>query len=282
MKALAELLLKKKAVMGVLNLTPDSFSDGNQFMDPACALEHVLKMQEEGMDLLDVGAESSRPGAEEVDEREQLRRLEVFFEKVLPHVKVPVSIDTRHSTVARIAVEAGVSIINDVSALTYDIEGMLSVLHSSEVFYVLMHSRGTPKDMTEHTQYKDLLEELKLFFEEKLAFLKQQGLSLERFFLDPGIGFAKTAGQSLSVLSNLNCLGIFRRPILVGLSRKSFLKPFFGMENRAMGTELAHWIALEQGAQILRVHEVKAARQTIRFFDEYKMERLSKGVGYGA
>ncbi len=268
MHSLASLFQKAPAVMGILNLTPDSFSDGGKYLDSSFALEHVLKMQEEGMDCLDVGAESTRPGAEEVSEAEQLKRLENFFEKILPCMRVPVSIDTRNPRVAKEAFGAGVSIINDVSALSYDEAGMLQLLQESDVAYVLMHSRGNPQTMKQFTHYENIFEDLHTFFEMKLALLDEHQVKRERIILDPGIGFAKEASQSLEILSNFKWMKKFGCPILMGVSRKSFLKDFFGSENRSVGTELSHWIALENGAQILRVHDVKSAKQTINFFKQ--------------
>lgn len=258
------------SVMGILNLTPDSFSDAGKYLDLGRALDHTLQMCAEGADLIDVGAESTRPGAEEVGETEQWKRLEGFFEKVFPHLKVPVSIDTRNPRVARMALKAGASIINDVSALSYETEEMLKLLQESKAVYILMHSRGNPKTMSQLTHYENILGELDSFFETRLALLHEHGVKRERIILDPGIGFAKEAHQSLEILSNLGFMKRFECPILVGLSRKSFLQDFFGSENRSVGTELSHWLALENGAQILRVHDVKSAKQTIHFFKKVK------------
>jgi len=269
--ALEALKIKAPAVMGILNLTPDSFSDGGLHFEPARAMEHALRMQEEGMDLLDVGAESTRPGSEEVSPREQMSRLAFFFEAIFPQLKVPVSIDTRSAEVAEFAARAGARIINDVSGLRREPEGLLALLRNRpELVYVLMHSRGSPREMSGLCRYEDVVAEVKQEMAERLEYLERNGVSKERVILDPGIGFAKQGAQNLELLARLDDFAGMACPLLVGVSRKSFLRPYGGEApaERAVAGELAHFMALQRGAKILRVHEVKAARQTIRFFED--------------
>ncbi len=269
-------------VMGILNLTPDSFSDAGQFLDSKKAEEHVLQMQEEGMELLDVGAESTRPGASEISSIEQLRRLEVFFEKTFPLLKVPVSIDTRNPEVAEFCVKAGVFMVNDVSGLSFETEKMLGLLKSSHVNYVLMHSRGIPSNMQALTEYGDVLKELELFFDQKIRLLQEAGVSKERIVLDPGIGFAKMAQHNLKILSSLERFKKWGCPLMIGVSRKSFLKEIFGNENLKTGTELAHLLALQKGVHFLRVHDVRSAKQTLKFFESFQNDLIQEAeINYG-
>ena len=258
--------------MGVLNVTPDSFSDGGEALDPDEALEKALRMEEEGADLIDVGAESTRPGAKAVPAKEEASRLIPVLRKLISRVKIPFSVDTRKASVARRAVDAGAALVNDVSGFQFDPE-MVAFLASWEGPAVLMHSRGDPKTMGTLTHYESLSDELQLFFDSKLQKLQEEGVSPDRLLLDPGIGFAKEGDQNLKILSQLPRFKRFGRPLVVGVSRKSFLEPYFGPtkhpRERALGTEVAHTLAILNGANILRVHDVKAAKRTIGFVKNF-------------
>ncbi len=270
-QSLDKLFQNEAAVMGILNLTPDSFSDGGDYQDSPRTLDRALQIQEEGADCLDVGAESTRPGAEEISTSEQWGRLEFFFEEVLPILKIPVSIDTRNAKVAEYALKAGAKMVNDVSAFEHD-PCMLELLARSRSFYVLMHHRGDPRTMSRLSRYENCKEEVMEFFEVKLKKLFERGIQKERVFLDVGIGFAKQGAQNMELLAHLNEFKKWNCPLLIGLSRKSFLEEYLGptLHPKERNTELAHFIALQQGAHVLRVHDVKAARQTIHFFQDYQ------------
>jgi dihydropteroate synthase len=259
---------EKVYVTGVLNVTPDSFSDGGLFSDPEKAVEQALRMEEEGADFLDIGAESTRPGAKPVPEEEEVSRLLPILQRLIPRLKIPVSVDTRKATVARRAVGEGAAIVNDVSGFQFD-PRMIPFLRDSETPAVLMHCRGTPEMVME--------------LDRRLEELERAGISRERLWLDPGIGFGKTGNQNVEILSHLSEFKKWGRPLMVGLSRKSFLEPYFGPteqpRDRAMGTEIAHTLAILNGANILRVHDVKAAKKTIQFLETYQHARESeKGV----
>ncbi len=271
-------------VMGILNLTSDSFSDGGLYLDSAIALERALQIQQEGADLIDVGAESTRPGAHEVEAYDQIKILKPLLQKLIPQLKIPVSIDTRHAKVAEFAIDNGVSLLNDVSGFQFD-SAMVGVLQKYPIPLVLMHSRGSPENMNQYAQYEDLLEELDSFFEKRMAFFESLGISRDRIVIDPGIGFAKKKDQNLEILSNLNRLQNHQRPILIGLSRKSFLEDYFGPtlqpRDRSLGTEIAHLIALQKGASLLRVHDVLNAKKTIHFekiVGKFQRPSTSQGI----
>jgi dihydropteroate synthase len=260
-------------IMGILNVTPDSFSDGGLYENPGQAIEYALQMQEEGADFIDIGAESTRPGAPEISVEEELTRLTPLLEKLIPQLKIPVSLDTRKVSVARRAIQCGVSLINDVSGFQFDPE-MIPFLQQTKVFAILMHSRGTPETMSQLAQYESVTEELYSYFDKRLADLEKHGISRERLLIDPGIGFAKMGLQNVEILAGLDRLENFGRPVVIGLSRKSFLDLFFGSPShpreREVGTEIAHALAILKGAHILRVHDVGAAKKTIQFVKEFK------------
>jgi dihydropteroate synthase len=265
-------LSKTVVVMGILNVTPDSFYDGGNYLDPARALDRALQMEEEGARIIDVGAESTRPGARPLSLEEELQRLLPLFKMLGKKLKVPFSVDTRKAEVARKAIEEGASLINDVSGFSFDL-GMVNVLQTNEVLAVLMHSRGTPETMKSLTQYDSVAQDLMSFFEKRLQALGSAGIKRERLWIDPGIGFAKTPEQSLEILSQLRGFKSFGLPLMLGVSRKSFLDEYFGSKDpseRALATEMAHALAILNGANILRVHDVAAALKTARFVQQAK------------
>lgn len=251
--------------MGVLNVTPDSFFDGGRFLEPDAAVERALRLGEEGADLLDVGGESTRPGARAVPAGEELRRVLPVLERLAARgFPVPISIDTGKAQVARAAVAAGAALVNDVGGLA-DPE-MARAVADGGVAAVLMHRRGTPADMQSLASYRDLLAEVKAELAAALGRAVAAGVPPERTILDPGIGFAKTADQSLRLLARLPDLRELGRPLLVGPSRKSFIGHVTGAPaaERLPGTLAAVAAAVLGGATFVRVHDVAAARQAAR------------------
>lgn len=252
-------------LMGVLNVTPDSFFDGGRFLEPDAAVERALRLGEEGADLLDVGGESTRPGARAVPAGEELRRVLPVLERLAARgFPVPISIDTGKAEVARAAVAAGAALVNDVGGLA-DPE-MARAVADGGVAAVLMHRRGTPADMQSLASYRDLLAEVKAELAAALGRAVAAGVPPERTILDPGIGFAKTADQSLRLLARLPDLRELGRPLLVGPSRKSFIGHVTGAPaaERLPGTLAAVAAAVLGGATFVRVHDVAAARQAAR------------------
>jgi dihydropteroate synthase len=252
-------------VMGVLNLTPDSFSDGGRFVDPAAAVARAFEIAAEGADLLDVGGESTRPGSAPVPLEEELRRVVPVLERLRDEgFPVPVSIDTSKAEVARAAVRAGAALVNDVSGLADP--ALAEFVAAAGLPLVLMHVRGTPRDMQARAVYRDVAAEVREELAAVLRRAERAGVARDRILLDPGIGFAKTAPQSLELLARLPELGALGRPILVGPSRKSFIGHVTGapVDDRLPGTLAAVALAVQGGAAVLRVHDVAAARQAAR------------------
>lgn len=252
-------------VMGILNVTPDSFSDGGRFLEPATAVAHARALVAQGADLLDIGGESSRPGATPVGAAEELRRVLPVFEALAGESPVPLSIDTMKPAVARAALAAGASIVNDVAASRSDPE-MARVVAESGAGYVCMHMRGTPATMQEQPAYADVVAEVREFFAERLRWLADHGVAAEQVALDPGIGFGKTLEHNLQLLGGLAALTTHERPLLIGASRKSFIGALAGAppERRLAGSLAAALWAVSQGAQLLRVHDVEETVQAIR------------------
>ncbi|HHI67689.1 MAG TPA: dihydropteroate synthase, partial [Planctomycetes bacterium] len=251
------------AVMGILNVTPDSFSDGGRWTTPQEALERAALMVEEGAHVLDVGGESTRPGAEEVPPAEEIRRVVPVIRALRENLGgIPISVDTRKAAVAREALLAGADWVNDVSALRHDPE-MAELCAGEDCPVVLMHMRGTdPRTMQEGVHYEDPVAEIHAFLRERAAFALQRGIREERILLDPGIGFGKRPGDNLAILKRLSEFRTLGFPLLVGASRKSFIgicldRP---VEERLHGTTAAVAAAVLAGARVVRVHDVKAAR----------------------
>ncbi len=255
--------LSTPRVMGILNVTPDSFYDGNQHLSADAALKHTEKMLTEGADIIDVGGYSSRPGATDITEEEETWRVLPVIEKVVSAFpKVVISIDTFRSNVARRALEAGASMINDISGGDLD-SSMFALVAQQQVPYVMMHMRGTPQTMKTLTQYNHLVKDVLDEFHPKLNRLKEMGV--KDIVLDPGFGFAKTTDQNFELLNQLNQLLVAGKPLLVGLSRKSMIWRTLELtaDEALNGTTALNTIALLKGASILRVHDVKEARQCI-------------------
>ncbi len=253
-------------LMGVVNVTPDSFSDGGRFLDPAAAIAHGRALVGEGADIVDVGGESTRPGAAPVDEEEERRRVLPVVEGLVGAGAV-VSVDTAKLEVARAALDAGSGYVNDVTAFRAA-PGMAELVAGRGATCCLMHMRGEPRTMQDDPRYEDVVSEVKGFLEERLAFAVAEGVSEEKIHLDPGIGFGKTAAHNLEVLRRLPELTALGRPVVIGTSRKSFLgriasHPPRPVDARMPGTIATNVLALAAGARIFRVHDVAPVRDAL-------------------
>ncbi len=251
------LRLERPLLMGIVNVTPDSFFDGGRFCDPQRAVAHALRLVEEGADLLDIGAESTRPGALPVDEQEERRRLVPVVAAVAKAVSVPISVDTSKAEVAKAAIDAGAIMVNDVTALRGD-SAMVGVVAQAGVALVLMHMQGTPDIMQHAPRYDDVVGEVAQFLAERVRYAVDHGVARDRIVVDPGIGFGKTLGHNLDLLANLRVIAELGYPLLVGPSRKGFIGQLTdqSVEARGWGTAGVVALAVEQGANILRVHDV--------------------------
>ncbi len=261
-------------IMGVLNVTPDSFSDGGQFIEPERAVSQAAQMVAAGADIVDVGGESTRPGSSFVSTEDELSRVLPVLDKIRPSDKLRVSIDTRKSVVARAALERGVSILNDISALRHDPE-MVGLAVEKDCEVILMHMRGTPETMNAKPRYTDVVGEIRAFLETRCEFAVREGIKPERIWIDPGIGFGKAPEHNLEILRNLNRFCELGFPVMVGPSRKSFIGHTLGLpvEERDEATAAACVVAVMQGARMVRVHDVKAVAGGIRM-----AEAISKGI----
>jgi dihydropteroate synthase len=250
--------------MGILNVTPDSFSDGGQWQEVSRAVDQGLQLVAEGADIIDIGGESTRPGAVPVSVDEELRRVVPVIERLAAQVSVPISIDTMKSAVAAAAVKAGATIVNDVTAGLFDSK-MADVCAASDCGVILMHVQGTPQTMQQNPYYHDVVSEVLLHLQQRLAAFVAAGVQAERIVLDPGIGFGKTAQHNVDLLRNIPALRSLGRPVLIGHSRKRFLKHVLGreVEERLAGTIGVAIGAAALGADIIRVHEVRAVRDAL-------------------
>jgi dihydropteroate synthase len=268
------LVLDRPLVMGVLNVTPDSFSDGGLYLDPGAAVKHALEMVDEGADLIDIGAESSRPGAEPVSEAEELSRLVPVVQEVCRRVSVPVSVDTTKAAVARQALDAGAAIINDISALLAD-PAMAGAVAKAGAGLVLMHMQGTPQTMQRAPRYGDIVAEVREFLRARMQAAVEAGIAAGQILLDPGIGFGKNLEQNLILLDRLDAFQTLGRPILVGVSRKAFIGEVLGRRagDRLLGTAAAVAAAVLRGAGVVRVHDVRAMQDVVRVIDAIQKHR---------
>ena len=251
--------------MGIVNVTPDSFSDGGLFLEADAAVEHGTALAEEGAAILDVGGESTRPGAAPVSVEEELRRVLPVVEG-LARLEHRISIDTTKVAVARAALDAGATVVNDVSAFRFDPD-VAGLVAEREAHCVLMHMLGEPRTMQKDPRYEDVVSEVKAFLEERLAFATSQGVAEERVWLDPGIGFGKTVEHNLELLRRLDELVAIGRPVVVGTSRKAFLGRLAGGKpesERLPGTIATNVMAFERGAGIFRVHDVAPVLDALR------------------
>lgn len=251
-------------IMGIVNLTPDSFFDGGRLSGPEAARDHALALVAEGADILDLGAESSRPGAEPVTAEEEMARLLPVLE-LLRGCPVPISVDTYHATTARAALAHGAAMINDISALRHDPE-MAGVIAESRCACVLMHMQGTPRNMQHAPQYDNVVEDICAFFEERIAAAEVAEIAREQLWLDPGFGFGKTVAHNLTLLRELATFQRFGLPVLIGTSNKSTIGAVLGAEvhDRTEGTAATVAVSIRAGAQCVRVHDVKAMRRVVR------------------
>ena len=266
-------------VMGILNVTPDSFSDGGKFFDAKKAIDQALKLVEEGADILDVGGESTRPGSDAVPEDEEIKRVLPVIQAAARYTSVPVSIDTTKATVARAALDAGAAMVNDVSALRFD-DKMAEVVAAAGVPLVVMHMRGIPKTMQAGPiEYQDLLGEIRSFLDEALQRAAAAGIEREQVIVDPGIGFGKAPEHNLTIMNRIGELSALGRPILVGPSRKAFIGKVLDKEvdQRLHGTAAAVAASVFGGAHILRVHDVGPMRDVIEVARAIAGERLPEG-----
>ena len=250
-------------VMGVLNVTPDSFSDGGTYVTVAQAVDHARQMQAQGADIIDIGAESSRPGAEPINEREELRRLIPVVEAVRKVVPLPISVDTTKAAVARSAIQAGAVIVNDISALQGDAL-MAQLVAETGVAVVLMHMQGTPQTMQQSPRYGNVLEEITLFLQQRAQVAIASGIRPSQIVLDPGFGFGKLQEHNLRMLAEFETFTTLGYPVLAGVSRKQFIGNLIRqpVHEREFGNAGAVAVAVLKGAHIIRVHDVRAMKDT--------------------
>ena len=258
-------------LMGVLNVTPDSFYDGGKFFDKKEAIKQGIKMAEEGADIIDIGGESTRPGSESISVEDELSRVIPVMEGLVKEVDVPLSIDTYKSEVAKKALEAGASMVNDISALRFD-PRMKNVIKDYEVPVVLMHIKGTPKDMQKNPHYDDLMGEITGYLSEAINVAEESGIDENKIIIDPGIGFGKRLEDNLEIIKKLSDLKSLGKPILVGVSRKSFIGKILELQEneRLEGSLAALAVAIVNGANIIRVHDVKESKRVARIVDSIK------------
>jgi len=256
--------LHRPLVMGIVNVTPDSFFDGGRYCDPQEAVAHAVRLIEEGADLLDIGAESTRPGAVPVDEEEERRRLIPIVEAIAKTVSVPISVDTSKAAVARAALDVGAVMVNDVTALRGD-GTMADVVADAEAGLVLMHMQGTPQTMQQSPHYKDVVSDIVQFLAERAQWAIDHGVARDRIVIDPGIGFGKTLQHNLDLLANLHAFRQLGFPLLVGPSRKGFIGQLTdqSVDARAWGTASVIALAVQEGANILRVHDVGPMKDVV-------------------
>ena len=260
--------LKIPNIMGVLNLTPDSFSDGGKFNKKNKGLKHALEMFNSGANIIDVGGESTRPGSKAINDKLEWKRIEKFIKSTKKNI--PISLDTRKSEIMKKGIKFGVKIINDVSGLNYDSE-TISVLKKYKVPFVIQHSQGTPENMQNKPFYKNELLEIYDFFEQKINFLKSIGIRHNNIIIDPGIGFGKNLKHNMNLIRNISIFHSLGLPILVGNSKKRFIKDISGKndtKNRIGGTVASSIYLMMQGVQILRVHDVNELIQGVKVFKE--------------
>jgi len=260
---------RRPLVMGIVNVTPDSFSDGGRFADPKAAVEHGLELVRQGADILDIGGESTRPGALPVPLEEELRRVVPVIKELAARTPTPLSVDTSKATVARESLNLGASIVNDVTALTGD-PAMVEVVRDNRAGAILMHMQGTPATMQLEPHYEDVVREVGDYFEERLQALTATGLAREQLVLDPGIGFGKRRQHNLELLARLGAFQRFGRPVCLGISRKGFLGRMLGerpVERRLPAALAATCFAMSrQAVQVVRVHDVEETRDAVSLF----------------
>lgn len=267
-------LSQKTLIMGILNVTPDSFSDGGTYFSRASAIDRALQMADEGADIIDIGGESTRPGAEPVSLEEELDRTIPVITELARKLSIPISIDTYKAEVARRALEAGASIVNDISGLRFDPK-MAETIAAYDAAVVIMHIKGTPKDMQVNPHYDDLFGEIISYLKEGIEMARSSGIDEEGMIVDPGIGFGKRPEHNLLIINQLKRFTVLDKPILMGVSRKSFIG--IALDNappqeRLEGTAAAVALSVYNGAHIVRVHDVKEMVRVVRVVDAIKRE----------
>ncbi len=252
-------------IMGVLNLTPDSFFDGRRFPEPEAAVQHAFRMEAEGADIIDLGGESTRPGAQAVPLKEEFRRVLPVLKRLSGRLKVPISIDTYKSEVAERCIQCGAEMVNDISGLYFD-PRMKEIVARHQVPVIVMHMKGTPRDMQKDPQYRDLIGEILSFFRESISRADAAGVPADKIIIDPGIGFGKSFAHNLDILKGLESFKVLGKPIMVGVSRKSFLGKILDLpvDERLEGSIAAALYAVLRGANIVRVHDVAATVRALR------------------
>ena len=254
--------------MGVLNLTPDSFSDGGKFNEKKAGLKHAFNLFELGANIVDVGGESTRPGSKPISEKEEWNRIKTIITKISK--KIPLSLDTRKAFIMNKGIKIGIKLVNDISGLSYDTK-TIDVLKKNKTPFVIQHSQGIPKNMQNKPKYKDALLDIYDFFEEKIKFLRSKGIKHNNIIVDPGIGFGKNLKHNMNLIRSISIFHTLGFPILIGLSRKKFIKDLSGKNDtkeRLGGTIASSLYSMMQGVQILRIHDVNELTQSIKVFKE--------------
>jgi dihydropteroate synthase len=267
---------KKTHIMGILNITPDSFSDGGLFFDKSTAVKRALQMTEEGADIIDIGGESTRPGSETVPAEEELRRTIPVIEAIAKEINVPISIDTYKADVAKRALDAGASMVNDISGLRYDTD-MTKVVSEYKVPVIIMHIKGKPKDMQTNPVYEALIPEILDYLRGSIKLASDAGIPDNMIVIDPGIGFGKTFEQNLNIIHNLQEFALLEKPVLIGVSRKAFIGKILGdapIGERLEGTAAAVAISIINGANIIRIHDVREMGKVAKVADAIKREKI--------
>ncbi len=261
----------KTYIMGILNVTPDSFYDGGRYSSMDAAVEHALQMEAEGADIIDVGGESTRPGASGVSQAEEMQRVVPLIEKLRQRCSVPISVDTYKSAVAQAALEAGAQVVNDISGLRFDAQ-LAATVARYKATIVVMHIQGTPRDMQINPHYDNLIDEILQYLETSVTLALQAGVDTDRIIVDPGIGFGKSLEDNYTILKYLKEFKSLGYPLLVGPSRKSFIGKVLDLppEERLEGTLAAVSVAALNGANFVRVHDVKAAMRALKIVDTIK------------
>ncbi|OGS44655.1 MAG: dihydropteroate synthase [Elusimicrobia bacterium RIFOXYD2_FULL_34_15] len=257
-------------IAGILNITPDSFSDGGKYFKLSDALRHAEKLISEGADILDVGGESSRPGSIVISENEEIRRVIPIIRQIKKKIpKIPISIDTYKSKVAEIAIDEGAEIVNDIFGLGFQNGEMADIVAKKKVSVVIMHMLGTPQNMQKNPRYKNIISDIYRYFEDRIEFAKSKGIRKEKIILDPGIGFGKTVRHNLMIFKHLSEFKKLKLPVMLGPSRKSFIGKLLDTDvcDRLEGTIAASLISVANGADFLRVHDVLQIRKAIAIFE---------------
>ena len=270
---------KRTYIMGILNVTPDSFSDGGRYFDHSFAIKKAVQMADDGADIIDIGGESTRPGSDPVSAEEELRRTIPVIEVLSKEISIPISIDTYKSDIARKALDAGATMVNDISGLRFDPE-MAATVAEYKVPVVLMHIKGTPKNMQQNPTYSALISDILEYLREGITIARKAGISEDVIIIDPGIGFAKTFEHNLEIINSLNKFTSLGKPVLIGPSRKAFIGKILGnvaTEERLEGTAAAVAISIINGANIVRVHDVKEMARVAKVADAIKRIKISEG-----